>query len=351
VIPLPRRRRRAIFSAVREQRSESTLPLRGDDRNLLAGEPPNFEAAKGAFDHLITPAKLRFVRCHYPVPELAGDHALSLSGALARPLRVSLPELRALPPETITVVTECAGNGRHSFDPPVPGEPWRDGAVSVAQWTGVRLRLLLDRAGLSDAAVELVFTGADGGEYQRSLPREIAPDALLALEMNGAPIPPVFGGPLRLVVPDWYGMASVKWLSRIEAVTTPFSGRYQTENYVYGKGAPVTRVRIKSMFTSLPEELREGAPARLTGLAWGGQGVARVEVSAGGAWEEARLVGPELPYAWRRFELHWTPPAAGRYLLRCRATDASGGTQPETPQWNERGYGANGVQRRSLIVR
>jgi DMSO/TMAO reductase YedYZ molybdopterin-dependent catalytic subunit len=333
---------RPIFSTVSEQRSEILPPLR---------DPPNIEASPGAFDHLITPAEQRFVRCHFPVPELAGEHALELSGAIAHPLRLSLPELRALPQETITVVTECAGNGRSAIDPPVPGELWSQGAVSVAQWTGVRLRALLDRAGLSDAAVELVFTGADGGEYQRSLPRDVAQGAMLALEMNGSPIPPVFGGPLRLVVPDWYGMASVKWLARIEAVTAPFSGRFQTEHYLYGKGAPVTRIRIKSMFTSLPEELREGAPARLTGLAWGGQGVARVEVSTGGPWEEARLLGPELPHAWRRFELRWTPPTAGRYLLRCRATDAQGEAQPETPQWNERGYGANGVHRRSLIVR
>jgi DMSO/TMAO reductase YedYZ molybdopterin-dependent catalytic subunit len=332
------------------QRSESLPPLQGEDRDLLAGEPANLEAAPGAFDHLITPAEQRFVRCHFPVPELAGDHALVLSGALALPLRLSLPDLRALPQETITVVTECAGNGRSALDPPVPGEAWGDGAVSVAQWTGARLRVLLDRAGLSDAAVELLFTGADGGAYQRSLPRDVALDALLALEMNGAPIPPVFGGPLRLVVPDWYGVASVKWLARIEAVTSPFSGRFQTEHYLYGKGAPVTRIRIKSMFTSLPEGLRAGAPARLTGLAWGGQGVARVEVSTGGPWEEARLLGPVLPHAWRRFELRWTPPAPGRYRLRCRATDAGGETQPAIPRWNEGGYGANGVQEVAVVV-
>jgi DMSO/TMAO reductase YedYZ molybdopterin-dependent catalytic subunit len=179
----------------------------------------------------------------------------------------------------------------------------------------------------------------------------VAGDALLALEMNGAPIPAPFGGPLRLVMPGWYGMASVKWLARIEAVTAPFSGLYQTEKYTYGKGVPVTNIRIKSMFTSLPGDLRAGAMARLSGLAWGSEDVARVEVSTGGEWEEARLVGPVLPHAWRRFELRWTPPAPGRYLLRCRATDARGETQPERPQWNPDGYGANGVQAVAVIVR
>ncbi|MGZ6144213.1 MAG: molybdopterin-dependent oxidoreductase, partial [Myxococcales bacterium] len=171
-----------------------------------------------------------------------------------------------------------------------------------------------------------------------------------AWEMNGAPITPVFGGPLRLVVPGWYGMASVKWLARIDAVERPFEGQFQTEKYVYARGAPVTRVRVKSMFTSIPE-LRAGVPARLVGLAWGGEAVDAVEVSAGNGWQRARLVGPSLPYAWRRFELQLTPRARGPLVLRCRATDARGETQPDEPWWNEGGYGANGVQRVVVDVR
>ena len=334
-----------------EQRDE-ILPQQPAERRILTREPLNAEAAEGAFAHLVTPTEMRFVRCHFDIPLLGDEHRLELAGAFANPLRISMPELRAMPSAMLTLLTECAGNGRRSIPPPVEGEPWHDAAISTAQWTGVPLRSLLERAGLGEKAIELVFTGADGGEYQRSLPAEVAldPATLLAFEMNGAPIPPAFGGPLRLVVPDWYGMASVKWLARIEAVETPFTGRFQAEKYVYAPGVPVTRVRVKSMFTSVPE-LRAGTASRLVGLAWGGESVARVEVGIGPIWHEARLVGPSLPHAWRRFELHFTPRAKGPCVLRCRAIDARGETQPDRPQWNKGGYGANGVQKVTVIVR
>ncbi len=333
-----------------ERREEP--PRLPPDRRILTREPPNGEAAEGAFAHLVTPATHRFVRCHYEVPRLGDDHALELRDGFARPLRIAMPEIRALPPAMQTVLTECAGNGRSALAPPVGGEPWHHGAVSTAQWTGAPLRMVLERAGLPEKAVELVFTGADGGAYRRSLPREAAldPSTLLAWEMNGAPIPPVFGGPLRLVVPGWYGMASVKWLARVDALERPFEGEYQTRKYLYAPGAPVTRVRVKSMFTSIPE-LRAGAGARIAGLAWGGEGVAFVEVEAGGEWQKARLVGPSLPHAWRRFELHLVPRWRGPLILRCRATDLRGESQPDEPQWNEGGYGANGVQRIAVVVR
>lgn len=318
---------------------------------MLSEEPPNAEAAEGAFADLITPAQLRFVRCHHPVPEIGADHQVELCGAVLRPQRLGIAALRCLPQATVTVVTECAGNGRSGLAPPVAGEQWGAGAVSAARWTGVPLAVLLERAGLESTALELVFTGADGGAYQRSLPREVAQDSeiVVALEMNGEPIASRFGGPLRAIVPGWYGMASVKWLSRIEAVEAPFVGPFQTGKYVYAPGVPVSRVRVKSMFTSVPA-LRCGVPARIEGLAWGGDRVARVEVAPGSEWLEARLCGPALPYAFRRFELFWTPPASGRYLLRCRATDASGVRQPARAQWNEGGYGANAIQQLPVVV-
>ncbi|MFN2548662.1 MAG: molybdopterin-dependent oxidoreductase [Myxococcales bacterium] len=330
-----------------EERFDILPPLQANDRRVLSREPPNAEAAEGAFGHLVTPAKMRFVRCHFDIPRLDDGHEIELSGAFVHPLRLSLAELRAMPPSMSTVVTECAGNGRATLSPPiVDGEPWQDRAVSAAQWTGVALPAILERSGLSETAVELVFTGADGGEYQRSLPREVAldPSTMVALEMNGAPIPPQFGGPVRLIVPGWYGMASVKWLARIEAVERPFSGRFQSEKYVYARGAPVTTIRIKSMFTGLPRAVRAGSVVRLTGLAWGADGVDQVEVAIDGEWRPARLVGPILRHAWRRFEAQWTPATAGRYLIACRATDARGAAQPDEPSWNEGGYGANGIQ-------
>ena len=331
---------------------ENLIPLaavEGSERRVLSQSPPNAEAPPGAFAHLLTPASDRFVRCHFEIPRLEESHHIEIKGAVAQARRVSMPELRAMPALAATILTECAGNNRTSFDRPIDGEPWDGGAISTAQWTGVPLRSLLE---LKDKAVEVVFTGADGGEYRRSLPREVALDGgtLVAYEMNGEPIPAMFGGPVRLVVPGWYGMASVKWLGQIEAVERPFEGKFQTERYVYGPGQPVTRIRIKSMFTALPAIARAGSPLRITGLAWGGEGVARVEICLSGAWREATLVGPVLPCAWRRFELQWTPPAAGRYRLRCRATDERGECQPDQPRENPLGYGANAVQEAELVV-
>jgi DMSO/TMAO reductase YedYZ molybdopterin-dependent catalytic subunit len=328
--------------------SQPALEALPERRHVLSEDPPNAEAGEQAFASLLTPAGLRFVRCHHPVPRVGPEHDVEICGAVVRPRRLGLAELRALTPLTLSVVTECAGNGRALLEPGVDGEQWRSGAVSAAQWTGVPLAQVLE---LKDTALEVVCTGTDR-EYQRSLPREVAmdPATLLAWEMNGEPVPAVFGGPLRLVVPGWYGMASVKWVARIEAVEDPFRGLYQTEKYLYRPGDPVTRIRIKSMFGEVREELRAGRPARIGGLAWGGQGVASVSVWIDRRWHKARLLGPALPYAFRRFEIDWTPPAPGRYLLRCRATDARGETQPARPRWNPQGYGANGVQQIEVRV-
>jgi len=331
------------------QELEFLPPRESEGRRVLSHEPANAEAAPDAFAGLITPANDRFVRCHYAIPDLRDDHVVRILGAVAQPRLLTVQQLRTLPPVTQTILTECAGNGRASLEPPVSGEQWTSRAVSTAQWTGVPLRSVLE---LRETAVEVVFAGADGGRYQRSLPREVALDAgtLLAYEMNGMPILAQFGGPMRLVVPDWYGMASVKWLARIEAVEKPFQGEYQTRRYVYAEGVPVTRIRIKSMFTDVPDLVPVGVPVRVIGLAWGGEGVRGVDVEIDGERHAARLVGPVLPHAWRRFELDWTPPARRRFVLACRATDTEGRSQPDDPEWNVLGYGNNAVQRVELVA-
>jgi DMSO/TMAO reductase YedYZ molybdopterin-dependent catalytic subunit len=268
----------------------------------------------------------------------------------------------------MTATTECAGNTRLSLAPPPPGEPWIAGAVATAQWTGVPLTEVIERCGLREDALELLFTGQDEGmvpghgqaSYTRALPRAKAlePDVLLALEMNGAPIWPEHGGPLRLIVPGWYGMASVKWLVRIEALTAPFTGHFQAEHYLYieyGAVAKVTRMRVKSIITSPAAGAaiaRE--PQVVRGFAWSGEGgIERVEVAFGGGheWREATLTGPALPHAWRAFEISWEPAEPGRHLIRSRATDTRGNRQPVAPRWNEQGYGANGVQTVVVQVR
>jgi len=324
--------------------------LEDGGRRVLSRDPANVEAGEEAFADLITPAGERFLRCHFAIPYLAEHHAVEIRGAVGSPRSLTLPQLRSMPPMVETVVTECAGNGRAMLEPPVSGEQWAHRGVSAAQWSGVPLRSVLE---LAESAVEVLFTGADGGDgYQRSLPREVALDesTLLAYEMNGEPIPARFGGPVRLVVPGWYGMASVKWLTRIEAVEKPFHGEFQSHKYVYAPGMPVTRIRIKSMFVGLPGHLRAGMPARLSGLAWGGEGVSRVDVEIDGERHEARLLGPALPHSWRRFELVWTPRAPGRHAVACRATDVAGISQPDEPEWNPLGYGMNAVQRVEIVA-
>jgi DMSO/TMAO reductase YedYZ molybdopterin-dependent catalytic subunit len=227
------------------------------------------------------------------------------------------------------------------------------------------LRTLLERAGLKETAAEILFKGADRGrpqgakpsQFLRSLPLDKALDAstLVAWEMNGAPIPAKFGGPIRLIVPGWYGMASVKWLERVEALERPYSGYFQTDHYIYAPGEQVTVMRVKSIFTEpVMSTILRRTPLILRGMAWGGQGgVARVEISTGCTdhdWREARLVGPALPHAWRQFEVAWTPPARGRYVLRCRAASVAGEVQPDAPEWNPLGYAANGVQRLAVTI-
>src|SRR5256714_4450011 len=227
---------------------ESLSVLDVEGRRIHSRDPANAESPDAAFGRLITPAEERFLRCHFAIPRLNDSHAVEISGAVAAPRILTVAKLRRMPSMTKTILTECAGNGRAMIDPPVSGEQWAHRAVSTAQWTGVPLRSVLE---LRETAVEVVFTGADEGGYQRSLPREVAMDAetLLAWEMNGERIPARFGGPLRLVVPGWYGMASVKWLARIEAVERPVEGEVHTGKNVFSPGDPGTPLPGHTMVT------------------------------------------------------------------------------------------------------
>ena len=266
---------------------------------------------------------------------------------------------------------ECAGNGRTRMTPVPPGHPWELGAVSTARFTGVPLRDVLERAGVDGGAVEVAFAGADAGvtetgppaRFERSLPldRAMDPDVLLAWEMNGEPLPPPHGFPLRLVVPGWYGVASVKWLAEIRVLDAPFDGFFQAERYVYrgeagvADGTPVTRMRVRALIAQPGEgeRLPAGAATEIRGTAWSGEApVRRVEVSVdgGATWQDARLGDAESPYAAAPWSLAWTPPHAGRHLLLARATDEAGHVQPLEPVWNELGYGNNVVQRVEVEV-
>jgi DMSO/TMAO reductase YedYZ molybdopterin-dependent catalytic subunit len=292
-----------------------------------------------------------------------------------RSLSLSLADLTARPAVTARVLLECAGNGRARYEPRPVSQPWLLEAVGSAEWTGTPLAPLLEEAGVSAGAVDVAFTGADHGvergveqDYARGLPlaEALRPDALLVWGMNGQPLPPQHGAPLRLLVPGWYGMAQVKWLTRIDVLDRPFDG-FQNETAYRLKvdagdpGEPVTRIRPRALvappgwpdFMTRERFLRPG-PVTLTGRAWSGRApVTRVEVSTdgGATWDDAVLApaDPGHPYAWRAWHYGWTA-APGRAELLARATDAAGDTQPVEQQWNRQGMANNLVQRVPVTV-
>ena len=324
--------------------------------------PFNAEAAIGNLAAEVTPTREFYVRSNFAPPTFA-DYRLEVAGDVENPLSLDLASLEALGVRTLTTTMECAGNNRLSLAPLPSGEPWSGGAVSTGSWTGVPLASVLARAKPKDGTVEILFEGADRGTptdgppdipFARSLPLEKAlhPDTLLVFGMNGQPLNDDHGAPLRLVAPGWYGMASVKWLHRIEAIAEPFRGYYQASRYVYdyGDGSPVVPVRemlVKSVITSPTEGQRVPVGRSVVrGRAWSGAGaIAQVEVAVGGgeSWREARLSPPGGPYTWQAWEMEWEAAAPGRYSLRARATDVHGNVQPAVARWNKHGYGSNGV--------
>ena len=293
-----------------------------------------------------------YVRNNFPVPT-ARWLELSVGGAVANPHQYSLEALAELPQEELTVTLECAGNGRAFLDPPAPGEQWGLGAVATAAWTGPRLRDLLEAAAPSPDTVEILFEAADG--FARSLPlaRALEDDVLLALQMNWEPLPRDHGAPVRLLVGGWYGMASVKWLNRVSAITEPFSGHFQKERYVIGE-EPVRWIAPRALITSPAVGTEVSLETHsVRGYAWSADGGARrVEVSAdgGATWHLAQLLDEPSRHAWSRWEWAWTPETTGPFELLARAYDASG-VQPFQARWNQLGYVNNPIVPHRLTVR
>jgi len=305
-----------------------------------------------------------YVRNHFPAPAIdAAAWRLDVSGLVERPLAVSLRELSRMPSETRVVTLECAGNGRYALDPPVDGEAWQLGAVSTAEWTGVPLAEILGRAGVLPAARHVVFRGADRGAiagqrgevcFERSLSLATAreSDALLAYAMNGDALPLQHGYPVRLVVPSWYGVASVKWLTAIELADRPCDGYFQKVKYWYeadgSARGPVTMQRVRALITD-PLDGQEVPAGQITvrGTAWSGLApITRVEVSIdNGPWQQARLIGDPRRHSWQWWELHTSLGRPGTNSVRARATDLTGRTQPAQPRWNRHGYGNNAIQK------
>jgi sulfane dehydrogenase subunit SoxC len=326
----------------------------------------------------VTPVGLHYVLIHYDIPAVDPEQwRLEIGGRVERPLSLSLGELRALPASTRTVTMECAGNGRALLSPRPLSQPWLAEAVGTAEWTGVPLSLVLEEAGIGADAVEVLFTGLDRGleggveqRFERSLPRSeaLGGDALLAYEVNGSPLPPQHGFPLRLVIPGWYGMAHVKWLGAITALSEPFAGYQQAVGYrLYDSdseddaGTPVTRIMPRSLTIppGIPdfltrERFLDAGPCRLEGRAWSGWGpIERVEVSVDGGvnWEDAELDEQPDVSAWRGWHHDWDASTPGSYVISSRATDAAGNRQPQDPPWNLKGYANNEIERVPVTVR
>jgi DMSO/TMAO reductase YedYZ molybdopterin-dependent catalytic subunit len=328
-----------------------------------------------ALRYPITPAGLHYLLIHYDIPEVDADRwTLSVDGRVAHPLSLTLGDLRARPANEVTATMECAGNGRALLAPHVVSQPWLLEAVGNATWTGVPLRAILEEAEVLDDAVEVVFTGLDRGvekgveqSYQRSLELDVAlaDDVLLAYEMNGAPLLPQHGFPLRLLVPGWYGMTNVKWLTGITVVNEPFQGYQHTAGYRFrvdegDEGTPVTRMQPRALmvppgipdFNTRARTVPVGSCV-LEGRAWSGWApVTRVEVSADGGenWAEAELEPLGSRWGWRGWRYEWAADEPGEYVLCCRAHDQAGNAQPDEASWNVGGYSNNAPQRVPVTV-
>jgi sulfane dehydrogenase subunit SoxC len=356
-------------------RARLAEPGEGIGLDELALATRNHGLPLEALRYDVTPPGLHYVLTHYDIPPAdPGSWRLEIAGAVDRPLTLDLDAVSSRPAVTSRVLLECAGNGRARLEPRPVSQPWLLEAVGAAEWTGTPLAPLLQEAGLSADAVDVVFTGADHGmergveqDYARGLPvaEALREEALLVWAMNGQPLPPQHGAPLRLLIPGWYGMAHVKWLTRIDVLTEPFTG-YQNATAYRLKvdpgeaGEPVTRIRPRALlappgwpdFMTRERFLREGS-VPLSGRAWSGRApVTRVEVSIDGGrtWDDAELApaDPAHPFAWRAWTYDWTA-TPGRCELLVRATDEQG-AQPVEAEWNRQGMANNLVQRVPVTV-
>jgi DMSO/TMAO reductase YedYZ molybdopterin-dependent catalytic subunit len=348
----------------------------GGDAGLVVHreDPLNCETSLAALiGGVVMPSTHFYVRNHFTTPVLDPDlYELTVTGIVERPLCLSLRDLHNLPSQSLVATLECAGNGRARFNPPVDGEQWNFGAASTAEWTGVPLVEVLDRAGLATGAQDLVFRGADSGlvdggstpvRFERALSVDDArgSGALIAYAMNGEGLPLQHGRPVRLIVPGWYSVASVKWLTEIEVIGHPFEAFFQTKRYHYEwvrdggvVREPVRLQRVRALIAQPTEGASLTAGEILVrGVAWSGAApIERVDVAIGeGPWQPAQLIGERRRHSWQWWELFTNCEVHGQTTVRARATDQAGNTQPEQPEWNRLGYGGNAIQTISIVVK
>lgn len=337
--------------------------------------PEDLESLPEYFDQWLTPIDAFFVRQHLPRPKIdANAFRLDVGGAVSNKLSLSVADLRKLPQFKVPATLECAGNGRGYFSPKMPGLQWKKGAVGNAEWRGPRVSDILKKAGAAPAAQWGTFNGADAPvaktpDFIRSIPlRKLQHEAtIIALEMNGQPLPEIHGGPMRAIIPGWDGASWVKWVKELTLSEKPDAGFYFATAYRYPKypvgpgGAAkpeemevIEGMAVKSVFSRpLDHAKLKMAPQKLQGVAWAGeQRVTRVEVSqdGGASWKDAKLGSENFHFAWRTFAFDWTPTRPGHYTLMSRATDSAGRVQPIEPVWNPSGYLWNAIDRISVTV-
>ena len=348
---------------------------------LQRTRPPLLETPFEVFDQSVfTPNDRFYVRWHWAVIPAEIDAAtfrLAVRGEVNQALSLSLTDIQKLPQFEIAAVNQCSGNSRGFFKPRVAGGEWANGAMGNALWTGVRLKDVLDRAGVKADAVQVRFNGldqpvvADGPDFMKSLDIDHARDGevMIAYAMNGKPLPLLNGFPLRLVVPGWYSTYWVKMLNDIEVLAEPDTNFWMKTAYLIPdtphasmtpgqagvKMTPITRMVPRSFITNLKpgDHLKFGAPAHVRGIAFGGDtGVAKVDVSSDGgkSWQAAKLGRDEGKYSFRQWRTDIKPPARGDLSLLVRCTSSAGEAQPDTPNWNASGYMRNVIEQTVVTV-
>jgi len=310
----------------------------------------------------VTPTGAHYLLNHFDVPLLDSQtHRLTFSGAFEAPFDLSIDDIKAMPAVTMPVTMECAGNGRAGVSPRSHSMPWQYEAVGTSEWTGTKLAPLIARARPTSDVVDISFTGADYG-YDMGEPHFFGRSLTLA-EIAELDLLPQHGAPLRIIVPGWYGMASVKWLTDICALTAPYDGFQQIKTYRYrthkdDPGVPIQTIRVKSLMVppgvpdwSTRKRLVSAGPVDLVGRAWSGGGVPidKVEVEVTGQWHSAQLSEKTVRYAWQKWTFNWKA-TAGEHMLRCRATDANGNVQPLDPPWDKAGFANNAAQSVHVFV-
>ena len=352
--------------------------LRGADQAdqsrmiVRSPRPEDLEMPLDGFTDWLTPIDRFFVRCHTYTPKVnIGEWSLKIDGVVEQPITLAMSDLKKFPRTELVGVLECAGNGRSFYRPRLPGAQWDFGSVGNARWTGVRLRDVLQKAGLKTSAKEILLDGADVPlgkmpDFQRTITtaKAIHPDTLLAYEMNGQPLPVEHGFPLRVIAPGWAGDSWVKWLQHIEVLDHEFEGFWMKSAYRHpahpvapgtavdpAEMVPVTDLNVKSVI-AVPAGWAKPGAVRIQGTAWSNASpVAKIDISIDGgqSWKSARLGGQRSKYGWRLWQYDWKA-AEGQYTLISRATNMAGQMQPLTEEWNPNGYLWNVAQPVAITI-